>query len=63
MRYCLIDNMDILVITYKNNRYFILLNNWENPKYFMLAFPTLFLFGIEGHFITSNNEKKPKIIL
>lgn len=57
------QNLDLLILIYKNNRHFILFNDWENPNYFKLAFPTLLSLGTKDHFVACNAKKMIKIFL
>lgn len=54
------DNVDLSILTYKNSRRPIPLNDYENPNYFMLVFSTLFSFGIEGHLGSWTDGKTAK---
>lgn len=44
-------NSNLPILIYKNNRYYILLNNWENLNYFILAFAILFSLSNSDHFV------------
>ncbi len=57
------ENLDLPILMYKNNGRPIPLNDWENPNYFTLAFPTLFPLGIGGHLAACNIEKRTKVSL
>ena len=43
------------VLTYQNRGYIKPLNDWDNPDFFMAAFPILFPFGIGGY-LTKKDE-------
>lgn len=56
-------NNNLSILIYKNNGYVILLNNWENPKYFIAFFLSFFSFDIGGHVSIVYNPKKGNILL
>ena len=54
-------HINLQILTYTNNGHSTLLNDWDNPNYFITAFLTLFPFGIEGHLATNNCSKKTEV--
>lgn len=51
------------VITYQTRGQAQLLNDWTNPDFFPLAFPTLFPFGVGGHIASPNHPRKTAVSL
>ncbi len=51
------------ILTYKNSGRVVPLNDWENLKYFMASFSSLFSFGIGGHISRIRGSKKGNIPL
>lgn len=47
-----------LILIYTNHKYIIFLKNWENPKFFTVSFPTLFLLRIRDHVSITHGQKK-----
>lgn len=54
-------DLNLLILIYKKNRYFILFNDWENPNYFIFAFLILFWLNNRVHLTTFNSKKTAKI--
>lgn len=54
---------DFPILRYKNGGRVIFLNDWENSEYFTASFPTIFLFGIEGHISTTHGSRKKRMPL
>lgn len=54
------NNINFLIFTYQNNGHIILLNNWNNSKYFTAFFLILFCFNIRDHLYITNSLKKEK---
>lgn len=49
------QNVNTLILSYKNLDCIISLNDWDNPKYFTVSFSFLFLFSTRCHiFILSS---------
>lgn len=44
-----ISDTIVPIITYYSTSHLIPLNDWEDPFYFPVRFPTLVLFGNSGH--------------
>lgn len=59
------NNQDVntLILTYKNPGRVISLNDWDNPEYFTASLPSLFAFGTGDHISTTNSSRKYKIPL
>lgn len=57
------QDIDLFIITYINNGRSILLNNLDNPNYFIALFPTFFLFGTSGHLALNERSRKIKVSL
>ena len=56
------EHLDLPVLTYINNGHSTLLNDWDNPNYFLAAILTLLFFGIGGHFAINDRSKKSEVL-
>lgn len=57
------QDVNILILTYKNPICIISLNNWNNPEYFIAFLPSLFFFDTRSHISITNSSRKYKILL
>lgn len=58
-----IDNLEVSILIYKNNKHLNLFYNWKNPNYFILAFIILFLFDNGDYFLIFNFARKVNLSL
>ena len=55
--------LEVLLLIYQKKGYIKLLNNWDNPDFYMTTFPTIFSFEIGGHLVKKDESKQIQVSL